>query len=535
MMLSAQTLPRGNHEDRDRHQPGCKKPGFRLQHPFPGRGAARAAPGHRRQHRAGGQAAAAVGQEGRRHRPGPGQGQRQHEPAQPGRRRQAGRTGAARAGEHRGAAVRPVPGVGRSPHAEHAGPLLRQRARAVHFGPEPPEAGDVDGRVHAEPAVRRPTAAAGRAQAAGLDRRLEPVCQRRALRVGMGAAAHACGAAAQAVVAVRAAQGAGQGHRGGGAGARARRLRARGAGRQDRRHDHRQRRAAGAVPRQGRAPGGRRRAAGGRPRGRPVAAGRDDPGRHRQGPRRPVGRRLRGDPRQPGAGAAAAVPQRLQAREPLRLRHPPAVAGVLQGRQAGRDAVARVAAAADGQHREGDGLCTALRLFARRRHPQPDRRRGRGLADLGRRHAQGDHEPQPRVHLSAAAGRRRHGQEAGGADHGPGRLHQGGGRRRRDGGAARAAAHHHRQQLQRVGRAVGGARRTAAHGPAAAAARQGQGQVQGHGGGRHRRHRLGLRAALGACRGGGLPGVAGDRQAAGAEGFDPEGNARRQGAPGGAR
>ena len=323
------------------------------------------------------------------------------------------------------------------------------------------------------------------------------------------------------MVALRAAQGDGQGHRGGGAGARARRLRPRGAGRQDHRHQHRQRRAAAAVSRQGRAHGGRRRAAGGGPRRRPGAARRHDPGRHRQGRRRSAGGRLPGDPGQPGPGAAHPVPQRLQAREPLRLRHPPAVAGIFQDRQADRDPVARLAAAADGLDREGDGLRAAVRLLARRGHQEPDRRRGRGLADLGRRHAQGDHGPQPRVHLPAAAGRRRHGQEAGRADHGPGRLHQGGGRRRRDGGAARAAAHHHRQQLQRQRRAVGGARRAAAHGPAAAAQGQGARQVQGHGGGRHRRHRLGLRAAAGACRRGGLPGVARDRQAAGAEGFHP--------------
>ena len=105
-----------------------------------------------------------------------------------------------------------------------------------------------------------------------------------------------------------------------------------------------------------------------------------------------------------------------------------------------------------------------------RGHPLAHRRRSRRLADRGGRHAQGDHEPQPGVHLPAAAGRGRHGAQAGRADHGPGRLHQGRGRCRRHGGAPGAAADHHRQQLQRQRRAVGGARCAAAH--AAAAARR---------------------------------------------------------------
>ncbi len=70
---------------------------------------------------------------------------------------------------------------------------------------------------------------------------------------------------------------------------------------------------------------------------------------------------------------------------------------------------------------------------------------------------------------------------------------------------------------------------------AAAAEGQGARQVQGHGGRCHRRHRLGLRAPAGACRRRGLPGLAGDRQAAGAEGIDPRGDARCQAVPVGAR
>ncbi len=55
-----------------------------------------------------------------------------------------------------------------------------------------------------------------------------------------------------------------------------------------------------------------------------------------------------------------------------------------------------------------------------------------------------------------------------------------------------------------------------------------EGAVQGHGRGRHRRHRLGVRAHAGDGRRGGLHGLAGDRQAAFAQGIDPEGDAGRQ-------
>jgi hypothetical protein len=47
------------------------------------------------------------------------------------------------------------------------------------------------------------------------------------------------------------------------------------------------------------------------------------------------------------------------------------------------------------------------------RHPVAHRRGGRGLADLGGRHAARDHGPQPRVHLPPPAGRGRDGQRLG--------------------------------------------------------------------------------------------------------------------------
>ena len=85
--------------------------------------------------------------------------------------------------------------------------------------------------------------------------------------------------------------------------------------------------------------------------------------------------------------------------------HP--LAGVLQGRQARRDAVARLTTGVHGFAREAARVRAAVRLLAGRGHPVADRRRGRGLVDLGRRHAQGDPGAQPRVHVPAPARRRR--------------------------------------------------------------------------------------------------------------------------------
>ena len=78
-----------------------------------------------------------------------------------------------------------------------------------------------------------------------------------------------------------------------------------------------------------------------------------------------------------------------------------------------------------------------------------------GLADLRWRDAQGDHEPQPRVHLSPPARRGPDGQAARRADHGPRRIHQGRRRCRPHRRQARAAADHDGQQLQRIRRRSG--------------------------------------------------------------------------------
>ncbi len=160
----------------------------------------------------------------------------------------------------------------------------------------------------------------------------------------------------------------------------------------------------------------------------------------------------------------------------------------------------------------------AVRLFEGDGHQVAHRRGSRRLADFRGRNAQGDHESQPRVHLPPPAGRRADGQGPGRADHGPRRVHQGGRRRGTHGREARTAAHHHGQQLQRVRRAVGRARRRASPGSRARTEARREGAVQGDGGGRHRRHRLGLRAHAGDGRRGGLPGVPRDRQAALAQG-----------------
>ena len=81
------------------------------------------------------------------------------------------------------------------------------------------------------------------------------------------------------------------------------------------------------------------------------------------------------------------------------------------------------------------------------------------------------------------------------------------------------------------GRAVGRARCGAAPGSGARAGARPEGAVQGDGGGRHRRHRLGLRPPAGDGRRRGLPGVPRNRQAALAQGVDPEGDPRRQAVP----
>ena len=352
--------------------------------------------------------------------------------------------------------------MGRAPRPEHARLLLHQRQRPVLLRDVEPQARADDARVHAERQLRRPAAPARHPQAPDLAGRAPALHRRRPPRARLGAARGDVVGPGEGVEPLPAAQGDPRGHGRRGPRARPRRLRPGRPGRQDHRHLHRQRRAPREAQGQGRRDGGRRFAVPVRPRDRAQPPGRHDHRGDGQAARGAPRGRLPGDPHPAGGGAADPLPQRLQARQPLRLRHPPALAGVLQEGQADRAALPGVAADLHGHAREGDGLHAALRLLEGDRHQVPHRRGGRGLAHLRGRNAEGDHEPRPGVHVPPPAGRREDRQAAGRADHGPGRLHQGRGRRGRHRREARAAADHHRQQLQRLRRALGGARRAPA-------------------------------------------------------------------------
>ena len=69
--------------------------------------------------------------------------------------------------------------------------------------------------------------------------------------------------------------------------------------------------------------------------------------------------------------------------------------GVFQEHQADRAALPRVATGVHGHGGKGDGLCAALRLFEGDGHQVAHRCRSRGLADFRWRNAQGNHEPRP--------------------------------------------------------------------------------------------------------------------------------------------
>ena len=88
--------------------------------------------------------------------------------------------------DHRRAPLRHPAGMGGAPRPDQARQLLQQRQRAVLLGDDQLQAGHGDVRVHAEPAVRRPAAAARRAQAPDLARRAGALHQRRALRARTG-------------------------------------------------------------------------------------------------------------------------------------------------------------------------------------------------------------------------------------------------------------------------------------------------------------------------------------------------------------
>jgi hypothetical protein len=276
-----------------------------------------------------------------------------------------------------------------------------------------------------------------------------------------------------------------------------------------------------------RQPGDRRVAAAVRSRGGHQRHRGDDPRHAAQAAPGGLRRRLHGDHRRARHQAAPAAPDRaLPQHPPLRLRHPPAEPGIhpqgllgAEGDAEVRDepgGVARRAPAADDLLQDGE-------------HRLADRRGGRGLADHRGRHAEGDAGAQPRVHLPPPARGGEDVREARRAAHGPRRLHQGGRRRGGHGGAPRPHPRDHGQQLFRVRRAVGGARRDAAHGAGEAAPGRPARHGQDHGHRRHRLDRLGQRAPPGhGLRGGGDRGAR-HEEARAPQGLDPQGHAGREG------
>ena len=87
-------------------------------------------------------------------------------------------------------------------------------------------------------------------------------------------------------------------------------------------------------------------------------------------------RRPAGHDRVGRAPAAAALPARLPAPQPLRLRHPPAVPALPDQRRAAEHHREGVALVRHGRHREGDGLRTADEVRPGHRRGLPHRRRG---------------------------------------------------------------------------------------------------------------------------------------------------------------
>ena len=259
------------YEARGGHQPGLGQGRLRDPGPFPGPDLRGTAAGREWQPGPRGQAVAGL--------PGPRRcrGSWLHRGCGPARGR-----GEWHPGHHRSPPRRHPAGMGLAPRPAAARRLLQQCQGAVLFGPGALQAGARHVRVHPEPGVRGPAAAARRAEAADLAREPRALRYRRALHPRVDAAGAAAGQPGQGLDALRAeARHAGRhGHRR--PGPRARRFRHRGAGGQDHRHLHRQRPPHRAVQAQGRADGRGWDADAVRARGWPGPAGRDDHRRHRQ-------------------------------------------------------------------------------------------------------------------------------------------------------------------------------------------------------------------------------------------------------------
>ena len=302
-------------------------------------------------------------------------------------------------GHRRGRPPRGPPGVGGTPRRDRDAGLLHQRpdrgARGTTPRPDDPD----PARAHREHPVRRPVAPPRPARPA-----VRPAARPPARRPGRGPRGRRRRRRDHPVPAAGPRRGAVPAHRPrppgrtrpGPAGGprlrrprrdvrRAERLRARGPRREDPHHHLDLAGATGRPRRPRRRPGRRRDAAAlrRRHRQRGHAGGADDRvrarGQHAH-PRRPAGHDRRRRP-----GAAAAPTQRTEAPEPVRVRHPPAVAGVPAQRRAPAHRLAHRAPARHGPGREGRGLQPAVHLQPRHRHHLTDRRGGRGLAHQRRR------------------------------------------------------------------------------------------------------------------------------------------------------
>jgi hypothetical protein len=213
--------------------------------------------------------------------------------------------------------------------------------------------------------------------------------------------------------------------------------------------------------------------------------------------------------------------------QPLRLCHPPAVTAVFQQPEAPGAGVEGRPGTGDEHGRKGGRLHAALRVYQGHRDSLAGGRRGRGLADRRGWYTPGNHVPHAGVHLPPSARGSGDREKARRPDHGTRCVHQS---RRRCGyyrRQARAASDHHRQQLQRLRRPVGSARCGATPRPAQTRARQARARA--------RPWSWALPApsappAPGCWRAppGAASGVAGGRQAAGAEKVDPRGITGRQ-------
>ena len=176
-----------------------------------------------------------------------------------------------------------------------------------------------------------------------------------------------------------------------------------GAGRQDPHQLECVRRAAGGVGQAWRGPGpGRHPAALRRDHHQLGGAGGPDAGRDRRGRGQAHRRRPARHDHVLRSAATPAVPRRVQAQEPVRLRHPPVEPGVPAQHRAPEHDLKGGPAGGHGWCGEGHRLRSRLQVQPCDRHRLADRRRGRGLAHHCGWHPEAAARTRPRVHLLAA-------------------------------------------------------------------------------------------------------------------------------------